>query len=290
MKNCLLVTIDVEALPARASEDHIERLIWGRHPEGTAGISEICDSLEDAGGKGLFFLEVAGSVENLAAYREINAFLTRRGHAVEWHYHPEILGRDFWRERGAKATTMRQDLFDKADADLILDFGLSQFRAITGRHPQAYRAGSFRWNEHTIDFLARKGIPYSFNACAETSAKPDYDTFSPASPKPFRWPNGVVEVPCGEYTHNGEVLHFRFPRRWSRGASAERLATNIAREADGLVNVLLHSWSFLQRTASGFYAYDGDARCPNLSRLLMTLGHSFVPISTLAALYESLGE
>lgn len=284
MDKKILITIDTEALPARASDNHVEKLIWGQFDNGRAGIIEICDVIEEFGGKGLFFLDVAGSFNNLAAYREVNSYLERRGHMVEWHYHPEIMGKAYWMERGASGTTMRQDLYDAQDANIILSAGLEQFIKITGRKPNAYRAGSFRWNQHTIDFLAKHDIPYSFNACRETAVKDNYETYIPESPMPFDWPQGVREVPCGEVDLNDETVHFRFPRRFTNGVTPAGLADQLASESDGLVNILLHSWSLLERDKeTGHFFYKNSARLESFRKILRGSVPSMVLASELSA-------
>lgn len=269
MDKKLLITIDTEALPARASDNHVKKLIWGQFENGRAGIIEICDVIEEFGGKGLFFLDVAGSFNNLAAYREVNSYLERRGHMVEWHYHPEIMGKAFWKEHGASGKIMRQDLFDAHDANVILSAGLKQFTRITGRRPDAYRAGSFRWNQNTINFLAKQNIPYSFNACRETAVKDNYETFIPTNPLPFVWPQGIREIPCGEVDLKNETVHFRFPRRFPKGVNPTGLAEQLAKEAGGLVNILLHSWSLLERDKeTGYFYYKDDTRTASFRKIL----------------------
>lgn len=288
METRLLITIDTEALPARAADNHIDKLIWGEFDAGRAGIIEICDAIEEFGGKGLFFLDVAGSFKDLAAYREVNSYLERRGHFVEWHYHPEIMGRQFWLNHGASAKTMRQDLFDAVDTKIILSAGLSQFIKITGRRPSAYRAGSFRWNNYTVDFLSKNNIPYSFNACRETSVKPNYATYFPPSPAPFLWPQGVREIPCGEVVLDAEIVHFRFPRRFPRGVTPLQLADALGAEAGGLVNMLLHSWSLLERDQeSGHFYYKNDSRVCAFRSLLRDLSSRVSFISDFKACLES---
>lgn len=283
MDKKILITIDTEALPARASDNHVEKLIWGQFGNGRAGIIEICDVIEEFGGKGLFFLDVAGSFNNLAAYREVNSYLERRGHMVEWHYHPEIMGKAFWMGRGASGTTMRQDLYDAHDANIILSSGLEQFVKVTGRKPNAYRAGSFRWNQHTIDFLAKHDIPYSFNACRETAVKDNYDTYIPMNPMPFDWSQGVREVPCGEVDLNDETVHFRFPRRFTNGVTPVGLANQLASESGGLVNILLHSWSLLERDKeTGHFFYEDDARIESFRKIMRGSATSMELASELA--------
>lgn len=278
MDRKLLITIDTEALPARASDNHVEKLIWGTFGNGRAGIIEICDVIEEFGGKGLFFLDVAGSFNDLAAYREVNSYLERRGHMVEWHYHPEILGREFWKERHVSANSLRQEKYDQADTKVILDAGFEQFRVITGRHPIAYRAGSFRWNGHTLDFLRSNGILFSFNACAETSVKADYDTFCPQSPSPFYWARGLIEVPCGEVIIDGKPEHLRFPRRLRSPLTFTTLAVRIAMQAGGLACLLMHSWSFLERdTTTGFFKYVSARQMDNFRRELKSMSNVFEP-------------
>lgn len=273
--NRVLVTVDVEALPARARRDHVQRLIWGEHPRGRAGIAEICDLVEEFGGVALFFLEVAGSLYDLASYREINSYLTRRGHLVEWHYHPEILGKSFWRQCGATGSTLRQDLFDADDANLILKWGLEQFVKVAGRMPCAYRAGSFRWNRQTLAFLSENDIGFSFNACAETALRDNYATFKPDSPRPFYWENGVIEVPCGEHVVGTEVVHFRFPRPFPKDCGPRELARAIASRSGGPVQILLHSWSLLDRDEHGYFYYRNSDRIKAFRRLLERLTKEF---------------
>lgn len=284
MDKKILITIDTEALPARAMDNHVQKLIWGQFDNGRAGIIEICGVIEEFGGKGLFFVDVAGSFNDLAAYREVNSYLERRGHMVEWHYHPEIMGKAFWMERGASGTTMRQDLFDAHDANIILSAGLEQFIKITGRKPNAYRAGSFRWNQHSIDFLAKHDIAYSFNACRETAVKDNYETYIPENPMIFDWPQGVREVPCGEVKVDDGTVHFRFPRRFTNGITPVGLAEKLASESGGLVNILLHSWSLLARDEdTGHFFYKDDARLESFRKILRDLAPRMKLASGLAA-------
>lgn len=265
----ILITVDTEALPLRAAENHIEKLIWGRHDKGTAGIAEICDVVENAGGRAVFFLDIAGSFHNLADYRKINSFLERRGHAVEWHYHPEILGSGFWKSFGVTTKDTRQDLYDRDNTYTVLNQGLQQFIRVTGRKPNAYRAGSFRANIHAIDFLGENEIPYSFNLCAETAKKQNYNTPIPKSSKPFYWENGVKEIPCGEINFKDEIINFRYPRVLPDGLNYPTLAKSITENSGGLVNILMHSWSLLGRpNDQPYYEFIDDTPLRNFERLL----------------------
>lgn len=265
----ILITVDTEALPLRAGNHHVEKLIWGKHEKGTAGIAEICDVVENVGGRAVFFLDVAGSFYNLAEYRKVNSYLERRGHAVEWHYHPEILGTDFLRSLGVTTKDTRQDLYDRENTFIVLNKGLQQFIRITGRKPNAYRAGSFRANNHAIDFLGENEIPYSFNLCSETATKENYNTPIPKSAKPFYWENGVKEIPCGEINFKDEIVNFRYPRVLPEGLNYPTLAKRVAKHSDGLVNVLMHSWSLLGRpNDQQYYEFVDNTPLKNFEKLL----------------------
>jgi len=52
-----MIPVDVEAQPRRAPEAPLERLIWGRLPEGQAGIAEMMDIAERHGVALTMFLD-----------------------------------------------------------------------------------------------------------------------------------------------------------------------------------------------------------------------------------------
>ena len=50
-----MITVDVEALPKRASADHVKRLMWGEFENGTAGLREICSVGAEVNSNFIFF-------------------------------------------------------------------------------------------------------------------------------------------------------------------------------------------------------------------------------------------
>ena len=124
-----MVTVDTEALPARAEHSHVGRLIWGRYREGSAGITEIARLAQDASFPFLFFLEMASASEQPVVFQRVAQFLQDSGQDIELHFHPEILGRSFWRERGARMSTTRQDLYARDTAHHTLEFAAECFSA-----------------------------------------------------------------------------------------------------------------------------------------------------------------
>ena len=53
-----IITVDTEALPKRAVTDHVRRLIWGEHENGTAGVREMCAVGDEFGVKHVFFVDM----------------------------------------------------------------------------------------------------------------------------------------------------------------------------------------------------------------------------------------
>lgn len=55
-----ILTVDTEALPKRASKDHVARLMWGEHEAGRAGVAEMSAIGDEFGAKHLFFVDLCG--------------------------------------------------------------------------------------------------------------------------------------------------------------------------------------------------------------------------------------
>lgn len=257
-----MVTIDTEALPRRASDDWITKLIWGRFDNGQAGIRELVDCASEIGRPFVFFLDMAGAINNSAEYQEVARYLLRSEQDVEMHFHPETLPRKYWRSRGVEIKALRQDMFTQTQVDAILSHAALTFAAICGRTPRAYRAGSFRWNRATLHALKMLGIQYSFNSCREAAAQEGINTYASESSELFRWSNGIIEVPCGETGGGEEILHLRYPRKMPPGTrffdAVRQAATGLS--DDAVVVILLHSWSFLFRDQQSGHFYYGDQK------------------------------
>jgi hypothetical protein len=274
----LLITVDAEALPKRAADSHVERLIWGRYPDGVAGIAELVAVSRLAEAPFLFFLEAAGAHRQPEEFRRVADYLSSHGQGIELHFHPEILGRNFWKQRGVELAGLRQDLFTRDAALKTLGFAVDTFEKLCGRRPRAYRAGSFRWNRWTIEALHDLNIGYSFNSCRETSMKSNFSTFAQDGSGCFRWSNQVVEVPCGEGTLQSELVHLRYPTRSPPGCDFHDLAQAVrSSNPDALVLVVvLHSWSLLGRDPqTGHARYDGGRLLDGFVRFIAKARRSF---------------
>ncbi len=259
----LLITVDAEALPRRAEGDHYARLVWGRHPEGTAGLGELVAAAEAVGVPLTVFVEMGAERLYGEPLRDAVRWLAERGQEVALHLHPEILDRAFWQEAGLAKPRGLQDSYPQAQADYLISHFARRLEALSGCPPVAYRAGAFRWNANTLRAVARAGIPLSFNNAASASRDGKRFVHHEATPHLFEWDNGLIEVPYTEYpTPRGDML-FEFPERpylfMDHGRFLRRL---FEREPERRVAVLLiHSWSFLYRDrASGHFRYRGERR------------------------------
>lgn len=280
-----LVTIDDEAQPARAAEDHVRRLIWGEHTQGTAGIREMCQAADDVGARLVHFVDACGVYLHGEPFAEAVRWLVQAGHDVQLHTHSEFLPKEFWLEHGFAPRPTLMNKYDEGKAAFTLKFFSEYLGAITGESIRAFRAGSFRWNLGTLKAQAELGIPLSFN----NSMRGIVDGVSPhAEPfnHPFEWSNGVIEVPITER---------RFPTRgdkvwWGRLAfpSTKRYRDSpwrvlwpytLGRNIQVLV-VLLHSWSLLHWDENGHATYKNEKRHEDFRKLMRKLSKDYDIITT----------
>lgn len=281
-----LITVDTEALPKRATSDHVKRLIWGEYDNGTAGIREMCAVGDEFGAKHIFFVDMCGAYAYRDEVREVITWLDGQGQDVQLHAHPEYLPKDFWDEHkfAFKPQFMNQYADDK-DKFVIKHFG-DIVSGITGKKLRAFRAGSFRWNAGTIRALKTAGIPLSFNnsMCAFYN---EQCLYSVPTNVPFTWSNGVVEIPMTEHNILPRIENdwwarlqypqskfFRYRPWWS-----SFLPYSVRRQ-DSLLVFLLHSWSLLYWDENNYGVYRDDQRIDGYRKLLKRLAKDYDIITT----------
>lgn len=283
-----LLTVDTEALPKRAIEDHVNRLMWGRHEKGTAGIGEMCSIGDEFGAKHVFFVDQCGAYSCLDETREVVRWLDAAGQDVQLHTHPEYLPKSFWEEHGLEPfpAYMNQYTDDARAEFVIMHFG-NLISNVTAKTILAHRAGSFRWNASTIRALKAANIPLSFNnsMCAFHAGQ---CVFSVPTNLPFLWSNGVIEVPATEKKILPKVgkeewwarltfpesSYFQF-RPWWGG-----FLLNMISGGPDLSVFLLHSWSLLYWDEEGHATYRDDQRVEGYRKLLARLTKDYDVITT----------
>lgn len=283
-----LLTVDTEALPKRAIDNHVERLVWGRHSRGVAGIAEMCAIGSEFCAPHVFFVDLCGAYPQLNEMQKVVRWLDLAGQDVQLHTHPEYLPESFWREYGLDISPryMNQYSEDSRSEFVIRHFGQAISR-ITGKPILAHRAGSFRWNGAAIRALKSTNIPLSFNnsMCAVHAGQ---CVFSEPTNQPYMWSNGVIEVPTTEKKILPKVgkdewwarltypesSYFRFNPWWGK------FLLDAFSGSPSFSVFLLHSWSLLYWDENGHATYKDDKRLEGYRKLLSRLTKDYDVITT----------
>lgn len=275
-----ILTIDTEALPKRAVTDHVQRLIWGQHDKGVAGIREMSLISNEVGAKLTFFVDACGAYQQLEQVAQVVQWLNAAGHDVQLHTHPEYLPEHFWTEHGYsyKPRFLNQYGLDKA-LFTIQYFGRF-ISGLTGKPIIAFRAGSFRWNADTLRALKLAGIPLSFNNSMNAFLAGQC-TYGEPTNLPYQWSNEVVEVPVTErkfFPLFGKEWwgRLQFPvGNWFGSPPWRVLNPYISGKNSSLLVMLLHSWSLLYWDKNGYAEYRNDKRIEDFRKLMCRLSKDY---------------
>lgn len=189
-----MLTVDTEALPKRAVQDHIKRLMWGEHDGGCAGIREMCAIGNECGVKQVFFVDMCGAYACLDQTLDVVRWLDQDGQDVQLHAHPEYLPEQFWKEHGFKYRPRFLNQYGIEKATFTIKYFGKLISDLTGKPLRAFRAGSFRWNADTLRALQEAGVSLSFNNSMNARLKGQC-TYSEPTNHSYLWSNGVIEVP-----------------------------------------------------------------------------------------------
>lgn len=281
-----LITVDTEALPNRSETDHVRRLIWGEHVNGRAGVREMCSVGNEFGVKHVFFVDMCGAYARRDEIEEVVRWLDKDGQDVEMHAHPEYLPEDFWPQFHFKYRPRFMNQYADEKDDFVINYFGSILSTILGRPLRAFRAGSFRWNAGTLRALAKHNISLSFNnsMCAVNNKQ---CLHSLPTNLPFRWENGVIEIPMSEKyilprlqknwwarLQYPQSKFFRYRPWW-----ASFLPGSVSHRTPFMV-FLLHSWSLMYWDENGYGIYKDDARIEGYRKLLKQLTKDYDIITT----------
>ena len=277
-----LFTVDTEALPKRAVSDHVKRLIWGEHDNGTAGVREMCAIGDEYGAKHIFFVDMCGAYAERDKIREVMVWLDEAGHDVQLHVHPEYLPNNFWQGTGFKVEPRYLNAYtNHAKEEFLLSHFRDEITAVTGKPVLAFRAGSFRWNATTLRTLAKLNIPLSFSntIAAKNIGQCPY---SVPTNLPFQWSNGIIEIPVTEKNilpKVGKALWARFQYPLSRFVKYRPWWTSFLPYSvscrDRFLVCLVHSWSLLHWDENGYGTYRDDARLEGYRKLVKQVSKDF---------------
>lgn len=280
-----MLTVDVEALPKRATADHVNRLMWGKHELGTAGVKEISSIGQEFDVRHTFFVDYCGAYTQKDEIDDVVRWLDRAGEDVQLHTHPEYLPPEFWPEHGFQYRPRFLNEYVDDKAAFTLQFFSKLMHEATGKPVLGFRAGSFRWNASTIRALKQAGIPLSFNnsmiACNQAKC-----TYSEPTNFPFQWSNGVIEVPMMEKQFFPMFLdslwgRMQYPFSNYFNKPLMRLMRPLGAGGRGNFQVmLLHSWSLLYWDENGYATYKDDRRIEEYRQLVRKLSKDYDIITT----------
>lgn len=279
-----LVSVDTEALPKRATSDHLNRLIWGQHENGRAGVRELCAVADEFCCKLVFFVDACGDYFYGEAFSEVVRWLDGAGHDVQLHTHSEYLPEEFWTAHGFGYRPRFLNQYDLKKAVFMLGHFSKLLSDLTGKPVLAYRAGSFRWNANTLRALAELGIPLSSNNSMAALANAQC-LYSLPSNQPYRWSNGILEVPMTE-RHFLAIFgqnwwgRLQFPVSNNFRNPPWRVLRPFNNDRDDVLMVLLHSWSLLHWDAEGYAVYRNDKRIEDFRKMMRRLTLDYDVITT----------
>ena len=280
----LILTNDTEALPNRARDNHVRRLMWGEHENGVAGVKEMTSVVKEFNGKITYFVDICGALDRKSEVLDVARWLNDNGQDVELHLHPEYLPDSFWDNTGYRLNPKLMNLYEEIDRDklrFLFKTFAGELESVIGRKINAYRAGSFRWNAMTIELLKELDIPLSFNN-TQASMALGQCPYASSMQRPFRWSNGIIEVPVTEKNffpnlNDNWWVRYQYPLcslvRYRTGLGSI-IPYSVSAKDDFLV-CLMHSWSFLYRDDDGFEYYRDDKRKEDFRKMLRKMSRDF---------------
>lgn len=90
-KPACILTVDVEALPMRASDSHVDKLIYGRIGGEEWGIGKMMDVADRHNIKMTFFLDFAEVETYGDEIIKVGKYIAQRGHDLQIHCHYKLL-------------------------------------------------------------------------------------------------------------------------------------------------------------------------------------------------------
>jgi len=280
----LIITVDTEAQPPRQSENHVDRLIYGKSKEGSFGIGEMMEIADRYSKKITFFVDIIAERIYPGEIRDVCMDIHSRGHDVQLHSHPEYADESFWRELDIP----RQGAMNRWNAEQsskIITWMIGKCEDWGIPRPVALRGGGYRYNAHILQTENEIGLTLDFNYNHLNRKVPLKE---PVQPQPFnlgplpvfRWSNGIVEVPVSTFSNDEDpakhATRIRFDENFVMKYESdlhERMRKYYS-ETKGppILVMMIHSWSLLGYDKdSGYYVFDDAKKRDGFERFLRDL-------------------
>ncbi|BBU69623.1 hypothetical protein [Fluviibacter phosphoraccumulans] len=276
----LMLTVDVEALPKRASDDHVRRLMWGEQPGGRAGVREISALGKEFDLTHTFYVDYCGAFARKPEIDEVVKWLVQAGEDVQLHTHPEYLPAEFWAEHGFEANPRMPNEYSSEKAAFAMKYFSDLLAQAKGEPVLGFRAGSFRWNAGMLEALAKAGIRLSSNNSV-ISRNQGKCVYSEPTCYPFQWSNGVLEAPMTEKQffpafHKALWGRMQYPFSEHFNKPFMRLLRPLGAGGQGSFQVmLLHSWSLLYWDENDYATYRDGQRIEGYRKLLKKVAKDY---------------
>jgi SAM-dependent methyltransferase len=258
MPKRLMITVDVEAQPPRATEDHVERLIFGRWPNARpGGIVELMNVAERNDARLVMFLDFAEEHHYGQPIRDAATLIHDRGHDLQLHAHPVFVPEEFWQARGAEGFGLL-DRATRVQANALFEDLARRYYEITGKLPLAFRGGGYRYNANVLAALSDNGVRLDSSYIATRDTQP----FALGVMSQFRWANGPYEVPVSTIPFDsGHLQEFNFNSKAFPDARRmlDYLDAFYERMGDDAVATLvMHSWSLSEQQEDRVFGPPSD--------------------------------
>jgi peptidoglycan/xylan/chitin deacetylase (PgdA/CDA1 family) len=249
--------------------------LWGRISGREHGVRYQANALKRYGWRGSFFVNAFESRSHGAAlFQEVTFAVIEAGSQVELHTHP-----DGW--TGDRARRYMWQYSSSEQRDLVRT-GVELLSEWTGVSPIAHRAGSLAADEATLAACAAAGL--------KVDSSYAYGWTQCRLRRPFGWRNallpstaGVVEVPVSTFQDLPPLRHVRHVDiNAATTAELDHVLGQVARDPAAVLVVLMHSFSFVERTGHGYVERAADRA--RFEWLLDRVGQLPVDVVTMADL------
>ena len=291
----LVITVDVEAgnncrkiTSNNTTNSEISTCMYGIFGNQSAGIVEMMDIADEVGAKISFFVDVM----ELYAYGNqlihVMQDIDSRGHDVQLHFHPSMINStnwdiiqnsEEWNESGATRDTY-MTCWDQNTADFWFSKAMEIFDEANITQPIAYRSGAYRYCDTIIQAMANHNMTQSYNYNMFSSGR---QNFTAGYLHNFQWENEVYEFPITYVKDtNGELsINSRIDEStWSISVNDtfERYFEN--QSSTRVMTMILHSFSFLDRTESGDYYLKDQSKVNNFRTFILNLSNEYTIVSS----------
>jgi SAM-dependent methyltransferase len=238
------ISFDVEALPGRAQEDHVNRLVWGKTSGGEFGIRRISNILNQHKIKGNFLVDIGmAALYGDKALAEIGHFILEQGHELHVHLHSEWLVRKWNMKDTYFSGPAGHNQLNRELSHRFLQYAAFKYAQLFKLTPICFRAGGYYFNEHTVDAAHAAGFTALSNFNSERHQESWAVSEEGMNNEPFKWKNGLIEIPVD---YSPEPLSYpweQYEGQFDRARDRKRRKT---------FNLTLHSWSLLEREGEFF--------------------------------------